>query len=184
MEFRETALKDVVIVEPRVFGDSRGFFLECWRTDAFKAAGIGATFVQENQSRSVQGTLRGLHFQEPRPQGKLVRVMRGKIFDVAVDVRVGSPTFRRWVGVELSDENHLQLWVPAGFAHGFITLSDEVDMAYLVTEFYAPEAEQVIAWNDPAIGIAWPLQSPILSARDKQARPLSEARTLPAWAAR
>lgn len=181
MQFRRTALDGVLIVEPHVFGDSRGFFLECWRADKFAAAGIQASFVQENLSRSARGTLRGLHYQEPKAQGKLMRAIRGSIFDVAVDIRVGSSTFGRWVGVELSDENHLQLWVPPGFAHGFCALSAEVDVAYLTTEFYTPEAEQIIAWNDPALGITWPLQSPTLSPRDRQARPLSEMSVLPAW---
>ena len=184
MQFRQTALDGVLIVEPRVFGDSRGFFLECWRADRFAAAGIRTSFVQENQSRSARGTLRGLHYQEPKAQGKLVRTIRGTIFDVAVDIRVGSSTFGRWLGVELSEENHLQLWVPPGFAHGFCTLSAEADVAYLTTEFYTPEAEQVIAWNDPALGITWPLQSPTLSPRDRHARPLSEMGVLPAWAVR
>lgn len=165
-----------LIIEPKVFGDDRGFFLETWNQAAFAAAGLDLTFVQDNHSRSQRGVLRGMHFQNPGPQGKLVRVVRGSVYDVAVDVRRSSPTFGRWVGVELSESNQRQLWVPAGFAHGFLVTSDSADFLYKTTDYYAPEHERCIAWNDLAIGIEWPLDgAPALSAKDQQGVPLARA---------
>ena len=173
-----TAIPDVLILEPKVFGDSRGFFFESFNQKAFEAAtGVTTSFVQDNHSRSVRGVLRGLHYQVRQPQGKLVRVVRGSAFDVAVDVRKSSPTFGKWVGVELSEDNHRQLWVPPGFAHGFLVTTDSADFLYKATDYYAPEHERCIAWDDPAIGIAWPLdgQQPSLSAKDKAGVRLAHA---------
>ncbi|HEX7892055.1 MAG TPA: dTDP-4-dehydrorhamnose 3,5-epimerase [Ramlibacter sp.] len=174
MKATPLALPDVVLLEPKVFGDSRGFFYESYNERAFtEATGIAARFVQDNHSRSAGGVLRGLHYQLQQPQGKLVRVVRGAVFDVAVDVRRGSPSFGRWVGAELSEENQRQLWVPEGFAHGFLVLSESADFLYKTTDYYAPEHERSIAWNDPDIGIAWPLAGePALSAKDREAGPL------------
>jgi dTDP-4-dehydrorhamnose 3,5-epimerase len=171
----ETALPGVLIIEPRVFGDSRGFFMETWNAGAFAAAELDLTFVQDNHSRSQKGVLRGLHFQNPRPQGKLVRVTNGAVFDVAVDLRASSPTFGQWVGVELSAENKRMFWVPEGFAHGFLTLEDDTDFLYKCTAPYAPANEFTLAWNDPAVGIEWPVRGidPIIS--DKDARGLALA---------
>jgi dTDP-4-dehydrorhamnose 3,5-epimerase len=169
MEFVPTRIPDVILIKPRVFGDARGFFLETWHGAAFAAAGIPATFVQDNHSRSAQWILRGLHYQSERSQGKLVRVSRGAVYDVAVDVRESSPTFGQWVGAELSDQNHHMLWVPAGFAHGFLTLTDGVDFNYKCTDYYSPKHERAIRWNDPALAIDWPLPAgvtPQVSARD------------------
>ena len=182
MKVTPTELPEVLIVEPRVFGDARGHFYESFHAARYAEAGIRGPFVQDNHSRSVRGTLRGLHFQEPRAQGKLVQVLRGKVYDVAVDVRRGSPRFGRWVGVELSDEQPRQLWVPPGFAHGFCVLSDGADFFYKCTELYAPECERSVAWNDPAIGIRWPIAEPILSAKDGQAPLLAAAPVLPTYA--
>ena len=165
-----TAIPDVLIIEPRVFGDGRGFFFESFNQQAFRAAtGLDVTFVQDNHSRSAQGVLRGLHYQIKQPQGKLVRVVRGAVFDVAVDLRQASLTFGQWVGVELSEENHRQLWVPAGFGHGFLTLSETADFLYKTTDYYAPEFERCIAWNDPTLGIEWPLDglTALLSQKDQ-----------------
>ena len=173
-----TAIPDVLILEPKVFGDSRGFFFESFNQKAFEAAtGVTTSFVQDNHSRSVRGVLRGLHYQVRQPQGKLVRVVRGSAFDVAVDVRKRSPTFGKWVGVELSEDNHRQLWVPPGFAHGFLVTSDSADFLYKATDYYAPEHERCVAWDDPAIGIDWPLdgQQPSLSAKDKAGVRLANA---------
>jgi dTDP-4-dehydrorhamnose 3,5-epimerase len=172
-----TSIPDVVIIEPTVYGDSRGFFFESYNQRAFESAtGLSLTFVQDNHSRSVKGVLRGLHYQIRQPQGKLVRVVRGSAFDVAVDIRKSSPTFGRWVGVELSEENHRQLWVPAGFAHGFIVTSESADFLYKATDYYAPEHERCIAWNDPEIGIEWPLDGPpSLSGKDAAGLTLSQA---------
>jgi dTDP-4-dehydrorhamnose 3,5-epimerase len=164
-----TALPEVLILEPKVFGDTRGFFFESFNQRVFsQITGLNAVFVQDNHSRSARGVLRGLHYQIRQPQGKLVRVVRGAVFDVAVDVRRSSPNFGRWVGVELTEENHRQLWVPPGFAHGFVVTSDSADVLYKTTDYYAPEFERCIAWNDPAIGIQWPLEAPPqLSAKDQ-----------------
>lgn len=173
-------IPDVILVEPKVFGDSRGFFYESYNERAFaEATGVAARFVQDNHSRSRRGVLRGLHYQVRQPQGKLVRVVRGAVFDVAVDVRRGSATFGQWVGAELSEENQRQLWVPEGFAHGFLVLSEFADFLYKTTDYYAPEHERCISWNDPAIGIAWPLQGePVLSAKDSQGVMLSQAEAI------
>jgi dTDP-4-dehydrorhamnose 3,5-epimerase len=173
-----TAIPEVLIIEPKVFGDARGFFFESYNARAFaQATGLNLNFVQDNHSRSARGVLRGLHYQLKQAQGKLVRVVRGSVFDVAVDVRKPSPTFGRWVGVELSESNQRQLWVPAGFAHGFLVTSDSADFLYKTTDYYAPEHERCIAWNDPAIGIEWPLDgsAPALSAKDQQGVPLAQA---------
>ena len=181
MEFVKTRIPDVVLIKPKVFGDSRGFFLESWKESAFEAAGISQRFVQDNHSHSGQWILRGLHYQLRHTQGKLVRVSRGAVFDVAVDVREGSPTFGQWVGEELNDSNHHMLWVPPGFAHGFLTLTEQVDFLYKCTDIYAPEHECVIRWDDPEIGIQWPLPAelqPKLSARDAQGALLRDAEKL------
>jgi dTDP-4-dehydrorhamnose 3,5-epimerase len=175
------AIPEVVLMEPKIFGDARGFFFESFNHRAFReATGLDVQFVQDNHSRSARGVLRGLHYQIKQPQGKLVRVARGRVFDVAVDVRRSSPTFGRWVGAELSEENQHQLWVPAGFAHGFMVLSDSADFLYKTTEYYAPEHERCIAWNDPAIGVEWPLAAtalpaPLLSNKDAAAPALGQA---------
>ncbi len=160
-----------------MFGDERGFFFESFNQTKFETAiGRKVDFVQDNHSRSAKGVLRGLHYQIQQPQGKLVRVTSGAVFDVAVDIRKSSPTFGQWAGVELNAENHRQLWVPAGFAHGFVVLSDTADFLYKTTDYYAPEFERSIAWNDSAIGIQWPIQGePSLSAKDRQAKALAEA---------
>ncbi len=173
MKIVETALPGVLIIEPRVFGDPRGFFMETWSAAGFAAAGLDLTFVQDNHSRSQKGVLRGLHFQNPGPQGKLVRVANGAVFDVAVDLRRSSPTFGQWVGVELSAENKRMIWVPEGFAHGFLTLEDDTDFLYKCTAPYAPQSEYTLAWDDPAVGIEWPVAGfdPLIS--DKDARGLS-----------
>jgi dTDP-4-dehydrorhamnose 3,5-epimerase len=171
---------EVRLIEPRVYGDDRGFFLESWNAREFGAAvGVNAPFVQDNHSRSRRPVLRGLHYQIRQPQGKLVRVVKGAVFDVAVDLRGSAPTFGRWVGAELSEENHRQLWIPPGFAHGFLVLSESADVLYKATDYYAPEHERYLLWNDPAIGIDWPLASiggqPLLSAKDNAGLPLKEA---------
>jgi len=179
-----TALPGVLLVEPVVHRDSRGFFLETYHQQRYREAGIAGTFVQDNHSRSVRGTLRGLHFQLRRPQGKLVRALAGEMFDVAVDIRRGSPTFGRWFGARLSAENFLQIYVPPGFAHGFCVTSEVGEVEYKCTELYDPEDELGIAWNDPEIGIEWPLPEPLLSAKDKAAPRLSEVLDrLPAYGA-
>ena len=166
MRFVPTAIPDVVIIEPDVFRDPRGFFLETYHAGKYRDAGIEGPFVQDNQSRSVAGTLRGLHLQLTRPQGKLVRVIEGEIFDVAVDVRRGSPTFGQWVGVTLSAENFRQCYLPPGFAHGFAVVSQIAQVEYKCTDLYDPKGELGIAWNDPAIAIQWPVAEPFLSERD------------------
>ncbi len=169
MQFEPLAIPDVVLVRPRVFGDARGFFFEAWEQRKFAAGGIDAQFVQDNHSRSARHTLRGLHYQVVRPQGKLVRVTSGAVFDVAVDLRRSSPTFGRWVGTELSEDNKCLLWVPPGFAHGFLVLSAAADFVYKCTDYYAPEGERCIRWDDPQLAIRWPLAdgaSPTLSAKD------------------
>jgi dTDP-4-dehydrorhamnose 3,5-epimerase len=172
-----TTIPDLLILEPKVFGDSRGFFFESFNQKAFAdATGLNVNFVQDNHSRSTRGVLRGLHYQIQQPQGKLVRVVRGAVFDVAVDLRRSSPTFGKWVGVELSEDNHRQLWVPPGFGHGFVVTSDSADFLYKTTDYYAPQHERCIAWNDPAIGIEWPLDAaPQLSAKDQAGLALAAA---------
>lgn len=177
MKVVPTAIPDVLIIEPRVFGDARGFFFESFNQRAFnKAVGQDVQFVQDNHSRSTRGVLRGLHYQIQQPQGKLVRVVQGSVFDVAVDVRKSSPTFGHWVGVELTETNHRQLWVPVGFAHGFVVTSDTADFLYKTTDYYAPEFERCVAWNDPAIGVQWPLDKvPQLSAKDTAGQFLVDA---------
>jgi dTDP-4-dehydrorhamnose 3,5-epimerase len=172
----ETALPGVLILEPRVFGDARGFFMETWNAAAFAAAGLDLAFVQDNHSRSQKGVLRGLHFQNPGPQGKLVRVTNGAVFDVAVDLRASSPTFGQWVGVELSAGNKRMFWVPEGFAHGFLTLEDDTDFLYKCTAPYAPASEFTLAWNDPAVGIEWPVAAldPIISEKDARGLALAD----------
>lgn len=179
MKIEETSLPGVLIVEPRAFGDARGYFLESFQAERYAAAGIKADFVQDNVSRSARGTLRGLHFQEPKSQGKLVFVTRGSVFDVAVDVRKGSPHFGKWFGTELSDENHRQLWVPPGFAHGFCVTSETADFAYKCTDYYAPEYERSIRWDDPDLAITWPTREPSLSPKDAAAPLLRDAPLLP-----
>lgn len=174
MRFLATELPGVIVVEPDVHRDDRGFFLETYHREKYCAGGIDVTFVQDNHSRSVRGTLRGLHAQRRRPQGKLVRVLSGEIFDVAVDIRRGSATFRRWTGVTLSADNFRQMYVPAGFAHGFCVLSDAAEVEYKCTELYEPDDEIGLLWNDPEIGIRWPVREPLLSAKDRAARPLAE----------
>jgi dTDP-4-dehydrorhamnose 3,5-epimerase len=183
MKFQETELPGVIVIEPAVFEDDRGFFMETHHRDKFREAGITLPFVQDNHSRSTQGTLRGLHFQEPHAQGKLVRAVNGAIFDVAVDIRRGSPHFGRWVGVELTSENRKQMWVPPGFAHGLLVVSETADVFYKCTDVYAPDDEHIIAWNDPDIGIDWPSTEPHLSERDAGALPLAEAAMLPSFSA-
>jgi len=171
------ALPGVLILEPKVFGDARGFFYESFNAQDFaKASGLEVTFVQDNHSRSAQGVLRGLHYQIQQPQGKLVRVTEGEVFDVAVDIRRASPHFGQWVGVHLSADNKRQLWVPPGFAHGFLVLSASADFLYKTTDYYAPAYERCIAWNDPSLGINWPIQTlPLLAAKDAQAPSLAMA---------
>jgi dTDP-4-dehydrorhamnose 3,5-epimerase len=172
-----TAIPDVLILEPKVFGDSRGFFFESFNEQDFaQATGLNVSFVQDNHSRSAKGVLRGLHYQLQQPQGKLVRVVRGAVFDVAVDIRRSSPTFDHWVGCELSEDNHRQFWVPPGFAHGFVVLSDSADFLYKTTDYYAPAHERCIAWNDPDIGIEWPSGVvPQLSTKDQAGLPFAQA---------
>jgi dTDP-4-dehydrorhamnose 3,5-epimerase len=173
MRFLATELPDVVLIEPDVHQDQRGFFLETWHQRKYAEAGIHGPFVQDNHSHSARGTLRGLHAQLRRPQGKLVRAVEGEMFDVAVDIRRGSPNFGRWLGVVLSGSNFRQLWIPPGFAHGFCVISARVHVEYKCTDFYDRDDEVAIAWNDPQIGIVWPVPSPILSERDARARPLA-----------
>lgn len=182
MQFVPTALAGVIIVEPDVHRDGRGFFLETYHAAKYRAGGIAGPFLQDNHSRSVAGTIRGLHLQVRRPQAKLIRVIQGEIFDVAVDVRRGSPTFGRWVGVTISAENHRQCYVPQGFAHGFCVLSPEAQVEYKCTDLYDAAGEIGVAWNDPALGIAWPIDQPVLSERDRNHRPLAELHDLlPTW---
>ncbi len=180
MKVTPTALPDVKIIEPRVFGDARGFFYESWNARDFAAAGVDARFVQDNHSRSARFVLRGLHYQVHQPQGKLVRVVAGAVFDVAVDLRRSSASFGRWVGAVLSAANQRVLWVPPGFAHGFLTLEEGSELLYKCTDFYAPEHERCLLWSDPQVGIAWPLEGsdvPCLSPRDSAGTPLAQAET-------
>lgn len=178
MNVSATTIPDVLLIETDVFGDNRGFFMETFQTARFREAGIAEEFVQDNHSGSVLGTLRGLHYQIKQPQGKLVRVVSGAVFDVAVDLRRTSPTFGKWVGKTLSSENKLQMWIPAGFAHGFYVLSDWADMIYKVTDFYAPEWDRTLLWDDPQVGIEWPLIEGIpllLSKKDAKGTPFQKA---------
>jgi dTDP-4-dehydrorhamnose 3,5-epimerase len=176
-----TSLHGVLLISPRVFGDDRGFFLETFHHERYGAHGIVGPFVQDNWSRSVKDTLRGLHFQNPNPQGKLVSCTRGAVFDVAVDIRIGSPTFGKWHGVELSESNKKQLWIPPNFAHGFCALSDVADFVYKCTAPYAPDCDASVLWNDPAIGIDWPTKSPLLSKKDREAPTLALCTRLPVF---
>lgn len=168
-----TELPGVLIVEPRVFPDARGFFFESYHAERYAEAGIPAAFVQDNHSCSTKGTIRGLHYQRRRPQAKLLRVIRGTVFDVAVDIRRGSPTFARWVGIELSAENKRQLFVPAGFAHGFCATSDVAEVEYKCTDFYAVDDQHGVLWSDPMLGIRWPVREPVLSDKDRAYLPLT-----------
>ena len=182
MKFTPLAIPDVVLVEPQVFGDARGFFMETWQAARFAEAGIGATFVQDNHSRSSRGTLRGLHYQLVQTQGKLVRVVAGEVFDVAVDLRRSSPTFGRWVGTALSAENKHLVWIPPGFAHGFYVTSEYAEFVYKCTDYYHPQSERSLLWNDPQIGVAWPVpvgSEPLLSAKDRMGLRLSSAECFP-----
>jgi dTDP-4-dehydrorhamnose 3,5-epimerase len=182
VQFVPTRLPGVIVVEPDVHKDARGFFLETYHAQKYGAAGIGGPFVQDNHSRSVGGTVRGLHLQLRKPQGKLIRVIVGEIYDVAVDVRRRSPTFGMWVGVTLSSANFRQCYLPPGFAHGFCVTSEYAEVEYKCTDVYDPESEMGIAWNDPAIGIHWPLAEPLLSERDRHNLPLSaQMESLPLW---
>lgn len=176
MEIRETELPGVLLIEPRVFEDSRGFFMETYHQQRYAEAGIDCHFVQDNYSRSCRGTVRGLHYQILHPQGKLVQVVQGEIFDVAVDLRRSSPSFGKWVGVNLSESNRRQLYIPPGFAHGFHVLSDVADFFYKCTDFYFPEHERTLLWNDSDVNIGWPLDGEaILSEKDRQGKPLADA---------
>lgn len=174
MRFIPMELAGVILIEPDVYQDQRGFFLESYHEEKYRNAGIPGPFVQDNFSHSVRGTLRGLHYQLDRPQGKLISVIEGAVFDVAVDIRRGSPTFGRSIGLELSAKNHRQLYVPAGFAHGFCVLSDSAAVTYKVTDFYSPKDERGIIWNDPALAIPWPISKPLLSPKDSVYRTLAE----------
>jgi dTDP-4-dehydrorhamnose 3,5-epimerase len=181
MKVIPTSIPEVLVFEPQVFGDARGFLLESWNARRFcDVVGLDISFVQDNHSRSQRGVLRGLHYQIKQPQGKLVRVATGRVFDAAVDLRKSSPTFGRWAGAELSGDNHRQLWIPAGFAHGFLVLSDSADFLYKTTDYYAPQHERSVLWNDPAIGIDWPTDvEPTLSAKDKASVLLRDAEVFP-----
>ena len=180
MNVIETAIPGLLILEPKVFGDARGFFMESYNAKAFQdATGLTPNFVQDNHSRSGKGVLRGLHYQIEQAQGKLVRVTLGSVFDAVVDLRKSSPTFGQWAGVELSEENSRQLWIPPGFAHGFLVTSDSADFLYKTTDYYAPQFERSLAWNDPTVGVEWPLAgvAPLLSAKDIAGKPLAECET-------
>jgi dTDP-4-dehydrorhamnose 3,5-epimerase len=181
MKVTPTALPEVLLIEPEVFGDERGFFMESFNARRFReATGIEAEFVQDNHSRSVRGVLRGIHYQVVRPQGKLVRVAAGRVFDVAVDLRRSSPRFGRWVGVELSDRDHRQMWVPPGFGHAFLVLSDSADFLYKTTDYWYREHDRCLRWNDPALAIDWPLAGePLLAAKDAAAPLIAEAEVYP-----
>jgi dTDP-4-dehydrorhamnose 3,5-epimerase len=176
MKISKTKIPDVAVLEPQVFGDARGFFLESYNRKTFEALGLGRDFVQDNHSRSARNVLRGLHYQLGQPQGKLIRVVAGAIWDVAVDIRRSSATFGQWVGEELTAENKRMLWIPEGFAHGFVVTSDWADVLYKATDFYAPGSERSLLWNDPQLGIPWPLSGePILSGKDRAGLPLGQA---------
>ncbi|WP_374265760.1 dTDP-4-dehydrorhamnose 3,5-epimerase [Zoogloea sp.] len=182
MKVIETAIPGLLVLEPKVFGDARGFFMESFNAKAFReATGLDVDFVQDNHSRSARGVLRGLHYQIEQAQGKLVRVTRGSVFDVAVDLRKSSPTFGKWVGIELSEENNRQFWVPPGFAHGFLVTSDSADFLYKTTDYYAPQHERSLLWNDPTVAVDWPLHlldgAPLLSAKDVAGKPLAACET-------
>jgi dTDP-4-dehydrorhamnose 3,5-epimerase len=182
MDFVPTEIPEVILIRPKVFGDARGYFLETWQEQKFAAAGIRVNFVQDNHSRSTRGVLRGLHYQIQQPQGKLVRVVTGTVFDVAVDIRRSSPTFGKWVGFELSDQNHHMLWVPPGFAHGYLVTSESADFLYRCTDFYAPAHERSIRWDDPDLAVQWPLAgalAPLLSANDSAALRFRDAEHFP-----
>lgn len=181
MKVLPTTIPDVLVIEPKVFGDSRGFFLESFNARAFHAAtGLLPEFVQDNHSRSSRGVLRGMHYQIRQAQAKLVRVVRGSVFDVAVDLRRSSPSFGKWVGTELSEDNCRQLWIPEGFAHGFLVLSESADFLYKTTDYYAPEHERCLLWDDSEVGIAWPLEgAPLLSAKDLAGQPLTACEVFP-----
>ena len=180
MNVTETSLPGVLLIEPKVFGDARGFFLESWNRQTFAGLGLDLDFVQDNHSRSAKGVLRGLHYQLNEPQGKLVRVVSGAVFDVAVDVRKSSPHFGQWVGYELSADNHRMLWIPPGFAHGFLVLSEVADFLYKTTAYYAPQWDRGIRWDDPRIAVQWPLEgAPVLSGKDQQACPFLSAEYFP-----
>jgi len=177
MNVVKTKLYDCVIIEPKVFGDERGFFLETFQTERYaRLAGITLPFVQDNHSRSSKAVLRGLHYQKTKPQGKLVRVVRGEVYDVAVDMRVGSPSFAEWEGVILSEENKRQFWVPPGFAHGFLVLSDTADFEYKCTDYYDPSDEGSVLWSDTDLNISWPIANPVLSIKDESAKRLIDLR--------
>jgi len=182
MKFIETPIRDVMLIEPQVFGDERGFFMETWQEPKFRAAGIDATFVQDNQSRSTQWILRGMHLQVEHTQGKLVRVTAGSVFDAMVDLRRGSPTFGKWWGTELSEQNRRMLWVPPGLAHGILITSPSADFLYKCTDVYSPAHERTLAWDDPTVGIEWPLPAgvrPNLSAKDQQGRSFADIEKFP-----
>lgn len=185
MNVIKTAIPEVLILEPKVFGDARGFFYESFNQKVFnEATGLNVTFVQDNHSRSAKGVLRGLHYQIRQPQGKLVRVTRGVVFDVAVDLRRSSPTFAKWAGVELSEENKRQYWIPPGFAHGFLVLSDSADFLYKTTDYYAPEHEHCMIWNDDTVCVNWPIAAagvevPLLSSKDQRGCALADAGVFP-----
>ena len=183
MRATPTALPEVLMLEPERHEDARGAFMEIWRADKLGAAGISAHIVQTNLTTSRKGVIRGLHFQEPNAQDKLISVLSGAIFDVAVDIRRGSPHFGRWVGVELSAANRLQLWIPRGFAHGFCALTEDAQVEYACTDYYTPAHDRTVRWDDPAIGVAWPVTAPILSAKDEAARLLADASVLPVYKA-
>jgi dTDP-4-dehydrorhamnose 3,5-epimerase len=178
-----TPLSGLLVLEPRIFKDDRGYFVETYQQERYREAGITQPFVQDNTSHSIKDTLRGMHFQQPRAQGKLVSCTRGAIWDAVIDVRQGSPTFGKWFGVELSAATARQLWVPTGFAHGFCVLSDTADVTYKCTDYYAPGTERAVLWNDPDVGIAWPVKSPLLSPKDAVAPRLKDAPVLPAFSA-
>lgn len=177
MRVSASAIADVKLIEPKVHGDDRGFFMESWNAHRFAEAGLDVSFVQDNHSKSAKGVLRGLHYQISKPQGKLVRVVVGKVFDVAVDLRRSSADFGRWVGYELSAENKRQLWIPEGFAHGFVTLANDTEFLYKCTDAYIPELERVIRWDDPDLAIDWPIEMPLLSAKDSAGAAFAEAET-------
>ena len=181
MKVTPTALPEVLLIEPRVFGDDRGFFMESWNARAFgEATGLDVAFVQDNHSYSTRNVLRGIHYQVVRPQGKLVRVVAGSVFDVAVDLRRSSPNCGRWVGYELSARNKLQMWIPPGFGHGFVVLSEAADFLYKTTDYWIGEHDRALRWNDPALGVEWPLQGePVLAAKDAAAPLLAQAETFP-----